>query len=63
MRRFEFEPTGQPEFASGKGSLALDGSYEPPFRFTGIIHSVTIDVSGELIKDEKVELASLMSQQ
>ena len=100
--RFEFEPTGPPDFTVGKGSagrfqLYLDGDlvgalevphttpifyeieglscgydlgapvfpdiYEPPFEFTGTIHSVTVDVSGELIKDDEAELARLMAQQ
>jgi arylsulfatase A-like enzyme len=37
--------------------------YEPPFRFTGTIHSVTIDVSGELIKDEEAEMRAIMARQ
>ena len=31
--------------------------YKPPFTFTGTIHSVTVDVSGELIKDTKPRCA------
>jgi arylsulfatase A-like enzyme len=38
-------------------------AYEPPFEFTGTIHSVTFDVSGELITDDEAELARLMAQQ
>ena len=37
--------------------------YEPPFAFTGTLHSVTIDVAGELIKDDEAEMARLMAQQ
>jgi hypothetical protein len=37
--------------------------YEPPFRFTGTLNSVTVDVSGELITDEEAEFARIMSQQ
>jgi arylsulfatase A-like enzyme len=44
------------------GAPAAEG-YEPPFEFTGTIHSVTFDISGDLIKDEDAELARLMSQQ
>ena len=40
-----------------------DERYEPPFVFTGTIHSVTVDVSGELIKDEEAEVMRLMAQQ
>ncbi|MGH9229905.1 MAG: arylsulfatase, partial [Acidimicrobiales bacterium] len=84
--RFEFEPTGKADLASGKGvpgrgQLYVDGrlvanaefphttpllfeleglscgydfgapagdGYEPPFTFTGTIHQVAIDVTGEL---------------
>ncbi|MEV0950478.1 arylsulfatase [Promicromonospora sp. NPDC050249] len=99
--RYEFEPTGEPDFRAGRGApgraqLYLDGTlvatadfpvttpivfeleglscgydfgapatgeYAPPFEFTGTIHSVTIDVSGDLIKDEESEIARLMAQQ
>ena len=99
--RYEFEPTGAPNFKVGKGSpgraqLYVDGalvanadfphttpllfeleglscgydfgapateSYEPPFAFTGTIHSVTVDVSGELLADDESEIARLMAQQ
>ena len=44
------------------GAPAADG-YEPPFEFTGTIHSVTFDVSGDLIKDEEAEIARIMAQQ
>ncbi|MFN2233281.1 MAG: arylsulfatase, partial [Anaerolineales bacterium] len=100
--RFEFEPTGDPQFREGKGSpgrfqlyfndqlvsnlevpytvpmtfgvlgvscgyAAFDSVdpqvYEAPFRFTGEIKQVVVDVSGEVIKDEKAELKRLMTQQ
>jgi arylsulfatase A-like enzyme len=99
--RYEFEPTGAPDFKSGKGSpgrgqLYVDGTlvantelphttplifeleglscgydfgapagegYTSPFAFTGKIHSVTFDVSGELISDDEAELARMMAQQ
>jgi hypothetical protein len=32
--------------------------YRPPFEFNGKIHSVTIDVSGELIGDKEVQKES-----
>jgi hypothetical protein len=88
--RFEFEPTGPPDIAVGKGTpgraelyvegvlvavtefpqttpltFELEGlscgydvgapttdSYEPPFPFTGTIHSVTYDLSGDLTPDD-----------
>ena len=99
--RFEFEPTGQPDMAAGKGApgrcqLYVDGElvgaadvpvttpfalnpglltcganpgspvtpdYTSPFRFTGAIDRVTIDVSGELIKDDEAELRVHMARQ
>lgn len=99
--RYEFEPTGEPDFKLGRGTpgtaqLYLDGvlvataefpvttpilfeleglscgydfgapateGYDPPFEFTGTIHSVTIDVSGDLIRDDESEVARLMAQQ
>jgi arylsulfatase len=99
--RFEFEPTGAPDFKAGKGApgraqLYVDGrlvanaelphttplffeleglscgydfgapagdGYAPPFTFNGTLHSVTFDLSGELITDDEAELARLMAQQ
>ena len=37
--------------------------YAPPFEFTGTIDSVTVDVSGELIKDEEAEIRQIMARQ
>jgi arylsulfatase A-like enzyme len=99
--RFEFEPTGAPDMASGKGApgrlqLYVDGElvgnheapettpfmfnpggltcganpgspvtfdYTAPFRFTGTIKTVTVDVSGELIHDPEAELRAHMARQ
>ena len=99
--RFEFEPTGQPDMAQGKGApgrlqLYVDGSlvaeaeapvttpfmlnpgaltcganpgspvtpdYPSPYRFTGTLHSVTVDVSGELIVDSEIEMRAAMARQ
>ena len=99
--RYEFEPTGAPDFKSGKGvpgrgQLYVDGElvanadfphtvpfifeleglscgydfgapasdgYEPPFAFNSTLHSVTFDVSGELIADDEAALARMMAQQ
>jgi arylsulfatase len=100
--RFEFETTGKPDIANGKGapgraqlyidgrlagevdvpltmpiSLGLGGGvvcgsdtgspvwdrYKPPFKFTGTIHGVTVDVSGELIKDHAAEVKMAMARQ
>jgi arylsulfatase len=37
--------------------------YEAPFRFTGTLHSVTVDLSGELIVDTEAELRLAMARQ
>jgi hypothetical protein len=99
--RFEFEPTGEPDFAAGKGApgraqLYIDGrlagqaeftvttpialnpggltcganpgsavvpDYRSPFRFTGTLHSVTVDLSGDLISDTEGEMRMAMARQ
>ncbi|WP_354645240.1 arylsulfatase [Kitasatospora camelliae] len=99
--RFEFEPTGAPDIAAGKGSpglaqLYIDGrlvgeidmpfttpvafnpggmccganpgsavtpDYRTPFRFTGTLHSVTVDMSGDLIVDAPSEMRMHMARQ
>jgi arylsulfatase len=100
--RFEFEVTGKPDFATGKGSpgcaqlyiddklvgqidvpvttplnLGISGGlscgvgisspvtpdYEPPFMFTGKIHSVIVDISGDLIHDKEAEMRMIMARQ
>jgi len=100
--RFEFEVTGPPDIAAGKGTpgrahLYIDGRlvgqadfpytvpiamgitggwsvgadpgapvapfYDPPFAFTGTIYSVTIDLSGEVIKDDEAEFKMQMARQ
>ena len=37
--------------------------YVGPFAFTGTLHSVTVDVSGELITDDEAELRLHMARQ
>ena len=100
--RFEFEVTGKPDFANGKGtpgraqlyidgklvgqtdfphttpfSLGLTGGitvgadpgapvapfYKTPFEFTGTIHSVTFDVSGDVIEDSEAEMRRILARQ
>lgn len=51
--RFEFEPTGLP----------VTPDYTSPFTFTGTIHKVTVDVSGEVIDDAEAELRAHMARQ
>ena len=100
--RYEFEVTGAPDFATGKGapgqaqlyvddklvgqaefpystplSLGLTGGltvgadpgapvapfYETPFKFTGKIHTVTFDLSGDVIKDDENAMKVIMARQ
>ena len=99
--RFEFEPTGAPDFPHGKGSpgraqLYVDGQliaqdefpvttpigfnpggltcganpgspvtadYQAPFPFTGTLHTVTVDLSGDLITDTDAEMRMAMARQ
>ncbi len=99
--RFEFEPTGAPDIAEGKGTpgraqlyidnrlvaqsdlpvttpvifnpggltcgadpgSAVTPDYESPFRFTGTLLSVTVDLSGDLIKDTDAEMRMAMARQ
>jgi arylsulfatase len=49
-----------PAFA---GNLEVSHTfYAPPFSFTGTIHGVTVDISGELSKDDEAALTVLMAR-
>ncbi len=37
--------------------------YDSPFEFTGTVHSVTFDVSGDVIKDEEAEMRAILARQ
>jgi arylsulfatase len=37
--------------------------YEPPFVFTGTIHSLTFDVSGDVIEDSEAEMRRILARQ
>jgi arylsulfatase len=37
--------------------------YEPPFRFTGTINRVTVDLSGHAIQDAEAEMRRAMARQ
>ncbi len=43
--------------------MPVTPDYEPPFEFTGTIHSVTVDVSGDLIVDDEAEMRAIMARQ
>ncbi len=100
--RYEFEVTGKPDVAQGKGApgqgrLYIDGklvgqgdialtmpltigltggiacgihlgapvtpNYKPPFAFTGTIQAVTVDVSGDLVRDREAEMRMALARQ
>ncbi len=42
---------------------AVTHEYNAPFTFTGVIHQVTVDLSGELINDDEGDVRRLMAQQ
>jgi arylsulfatase len=44
------------------GSPVTD-QYQGPFEFTGTIYNVTMDVSGDLIRDTEAEMRSIMARQ
>ena len=48
--------------ASRPGS-PVTPDYPSPFRFTGTLRTVTVDVSGELITDSESELRMAMARQ
>jgi arylsulfatase len=37
--------------------------YAAPFRFTGDIHDVVVDLSGELLQHDEAEMRRLMGEQ
>jgi arylsulfatase len=44
------------------GSPVCD-KYKSPFKFTGKLYSVTVDVSGDLIKDDEMAMKTIMMRQ
>jgi arylsulfatase A-like enzyme len=45
------------------GGAPVTDEYEPPLEFTGKIHKVVIDVSGDLIRDTEAEMRAIMARQ
>jgi arylsulfatase len=45
------------------GAPVLEAVYQPPFAFTGTLHSVTINVSGDLIEDDEAIARLMIAQQ
>ena len=58
---FAFNP-GALTCGADPGSAVTD-DYKAPFRFTGTLHTVTVDLSGELITDPEAELKLHMARQ
>ena len=58
---FAFNP-GALTCGADPGSTVTD-DYKAPFRFTGTLHTVTVDLSGELIHDPEAELKVHMARQ
>ena len=58
---FAFNPGGL-TCGADPGSTVTD-DYDAPFRFTGTLHTVTVDLSGELIHDPEAELKMHMARQ
>jgi len=58
---FAFNP-GALTCGADPGSTVTD-DYTTPFRFTGALHKVTVDLSGELISDPEAELKLHMARQ
>ena len=58
---FLFNP-GAVTCGADPGSTVTD-DYKTPFRFTGTLHTVTVDLSGELIQDLEAELKAHMARQ
>ena len=43
--------------------LAVTTDYQAPFRFTGTLHTVTVDLSGDLTTDTEAEMRMAMARQ
>jgi len=41
----------------------VTSEYPAPFRFTGVLHNVTVDLSGELITDPESEMRMHLARQ
>jgi arylsulfatase len=56
-----FNPGGLSCGANPGAPIVTD--YAAPFRFTGVLHDVTVDLSGDLITDSESEMRMAMSRQ
>ena len=54
----------RPQLAAGRDEgSAVSTMYRAPFPFAGVLHKVTVDVSGELIVDKQAEMRAVMAHQ
>ncbi len=77
MLYLDGQPAGQSEFpvttplaihpggltCGANPGLAVTPDYQAPFRFTGVLHAVTLDLSGDLIIDTDSEMRLAMARQ
>jgi len=56
-----FNPGGLTCGANPGSAITTD--YQAPFRFTGTLHAVTVDLSGDLITDTDSEMRMAMARQ
>ena len=56
-----FNPGGLTCGANPGSAVTTD--YQAPFRFTGTLHTVTVDLSGDLITDTEAEMRMAMARQ
>jgi arylsulfatase len=45
------------------GGQTVWDKYQPPFKFTGTLHSVTVDLSGDLIVDDEQSMRMILARQ
>jgi arylsulfatase A-like enzyme len=45
------------------GGQTVWNKYQPPFKFTGTLHSVTVDLSGDLIADDEQSMKMILARQ
>jgi hypothetical protein len=61
-RRTAFFPWRLRDFGADIDQTVWD-KYKPPFKFTGTLYSATVDMSGDMIKDNERALKVVMARQ
>ena len=62
-RKQHGSPIETPNLCGANPGSPVTPDYEGPFRFTGTLHSVTVDLSGERISDDEAERRLHMARQ